>query len=99
MEILPLTFNNVVDFSSRGPGVIGDPKPDVMSIGAHGFVPSNMLKIHKDSKEESFSLFGGTSMAAPIVSGSAAILIEEMKKQSKDYDSFLIKNILMSTCN
>ena len=90
-------FNNVVDFSSRGPGVIGDPKPDVMSIGAHGFVPSNMLKIHKDSKEESFSLFGGTSMAAPIVSGSAAILIEEMKKQSKDYDSFLIKNILMST--
>ena len=90
-------FNNVVDFSSRGPSVIGDPKPDVMSIGAHGFVPSNMLKIHKDSKEESFSLFGGTSMAAPIVSGSAAILIEEMKKQSKDYDSFLIKNILMST--
>jgi len=90
-------FNNVVDFSSRGPSVIGDPKPDVMSIGAHGFVPSNMLKIHKDSKVESFSLFGGTSMAAPIVSGSAAILIEEMKKQSTDYDSFLIKNILMST--
>lgn len=90
-------FNNVVDFSSRGPGVIGDPKPDVMSIGAHGFVPSNLLKIHKDSKDESFSLFGGTSMAAPLVSGSAAVLIEEMKKQSKDYDSFLIKNILMST--
>ncbi len=90
-------FNNVVDFSSRGPSAIGDPKPDVMSIGAYGFVPSNMLKIHKDSKEESFSLFGGTSMATPIVSGSAAILIEEMKKQSKDYDSFLIKNTLMST--
>ena len=89
--------NNVVDFSSRGPGIIGDPKPDVMSIGAHGFVPSNMLKVNKDSKEESFSLFGGTSMAAPIVSGSAAILIEEMKKQSLDYDSFTIKNILMST--
>ena len=89
--------NDVVDFSSRGPGSIGDPKPDIMSIGAHGFVPSNMLKVNKDSKEESFSLFGGTSMAAPLVSGSAAILIEEMKKQSKDYDSFTIKNILMST--
>ena len=36
-------------------------------------------------------------MAAPLVSGSAAILMEEMKKQSQDYDSFLIKNILMST--
>lgn len=92
-----LHSNDVVDFSSRGPSSIGDPKPDVMSIGAYGFVPSNISKINKDSKEESFSLFGGTSMAAPLVSGSAAVLIEEMKKQSKNYDSFLIKNILMST--
>ena len=68
-----------------------------MSIGAHGFVPSNILKNSEDSKDESFSLFGGTSMAAPIVSGSAAILMEEMKKQYQDYDSFTIKNILMST--
>ena len=68
-----------------------------MSIGAHGFVPSNILKDSKDSQDESFSLFGGTSMAAPLVSGSAAILMEEMKKQYQDYDSFTIKNILMST--
>ena len=90
-------YNHVVDFSSRGPSSIGDPKPDLMSIGAHGFTPSTVLKIKKDSKDESFSLFGGTSMAAPLVSGVAAVLIEEMTKQSKDYDPFLIKNILMST--
>ncbi len=29
--------DHVVDFSSRGPGVIGDPKPDLMSIGAYSF--------------------------------------------------------------
>ncbi len=93
-------YNHVVDFSSRGPGIIGDPKPDVMSIGAHGFTPSNVLTPKKDSgRDEPISLFGGTSMAAPIVSGSAAIIIEAMKDKSKDYDPFLIKNILMSSAS
>ena len=90
-------YNHIVDFSSRGPSTIGDPKPDVMSIGAHGFTPSSVLKNNKDSKDESFTLFGGTSMAAPLVSGSSAIIIEELKKQSQEYDPFMIKNILMST--
>ena len=67
-------YNDVVDFSSRGPSVLGDPKPDLMSIGAHGFVPSSVIKLDRDSKIESFSLFGGTSMAAPVVAGVAAVL-------------------------
>ena len=86
-------YDHVVDFSSRGPSIIGDPKPDIMSIGAHGFTPSNVLASANDSQDESFSLFGGTSMAAPLVSGSAAILMQEMKEQSQEYDSFTIKKI------
>jgi hypothetical protein len=89
--------NNLIDFSSRGPSIIGDPKPDLVNIGAYGFVPSNVIKAKKDSKLESFSMFGGTSMAAPLVAGSTAVLMESLKIKNQDYDSFMIKNILMST--
>ncbi len=90
-------YNHLVDFSSRGPGIIGDPKPDLMSIGAYSFTPSTVLKIKKDPSQNAFSLFGGTSMAAPIVSGSAAVLMESMNDNFENYDPLRIKNILMST--
>ena len=89
--------NHVVDFSSRGPGVIGDPKPELMSIGAHSFTPAQVTKLEKDSKGEPFSMFGGTSMAAPLVSGAAALLIQSLQENSEDYDPFRVKNILIST--
>ena len=91
--------NHVVDFSSRGPGIIGDPKPELMSIGAHSFTPAQVTKLEKESKKEPFSMFGGTSMAAPIVSGSAAVIIQSLQDNSQDYDPFRVKNILISSAN
>mgnify|MGYP002525109837 FL=1 len=88
--------DHVVDFSGRGPGVIGDPKPDLMSIGAYGFVPSAITKLPYESSE-SFSVFGGTSMSAPIAAGSAALVIESLKEKSVSYDPFMIRNLLMSS--
>ena len=89
--------NHIVDFSSRGPSIIGDPKPDLVGTGAYGFVPANPIKQNPKSKAEPFAMFGGTSMAAPIAAGSAAILMEGLQKNNIQYTPFDIKNILMST--
>ncbi len=88
--------NEIADFSSKGPGIIGDPKPDLMNIGAYSFTPSSVTKKTKNATDP-FTMFGGTSMAAPLVSGSAAVLMESMKHENKEYDPFKLKNILMST--
>jgi len=91
--------DHVVDFSSRGPGIIGDSKPDLMSIGAYGFVPTLVTKSSKDVDNQPFRLFGGTSMSAPIVAGSAALVAESLNEKEIEYDPFKIRNILMSTAD
>jgi len=92
---------HVVDFSARGPGVIGDPMPDLMSIGAYSFVPSAITKyLLKDGEpRKQFGVFGGTSMSAPIVAGSAALLVESLKEKNLSYDPFMIRNLLMSSAD
>ena len=89
--------DHVVDFSSRGPSIIGDPKPDLMSIGAYSFTPSAITKTSINSTDQAFRLFGGTSMAAPIVSGSAALVMQSLNEKSQPFAPYDVKNILMSS--
>ncbi|MDE1812726.1 MAG: S8 family serine peptidase [Thaumarchaeota archaeon] len=95
-------YGEVSGFSSKGPSLIGDPKPDLMAIGEYSYVPTSITQASKNNTSGtgntgSYGLFGGTSLAAPLVAGSAAILMESLKDQNIPYNSFTIKNILMST--
>jgi subtilisin family serine protease len=106
-------YDDIADFSSRGPGMLGDPKPELMAVGSYGFTPADVTVKTLHSKKDdannngAFTLFGGTSMAAPMVAGAAALVIQELKADAKQHqqqhqpsaavDPFLVKSVLMST--
>jgi hypothetical protein len=92
-------YDDVAEFSSRGPSLIGDVKPEVMSIGAYGFVPMPPNTKHAPNSTGAFGLFGGTSMAAPLASAAAAVVMEGLKKEKIDSNPFLVKSIMMSTAS
>lgn len=90
-------YDDVAGFSSRGPSMLGDVKPEVMSVGAYGFVPLPPNTRHIPNSTGAFGLFGGTSMAAPLTAGASALVIEALRSEKIEYNPFLIKSILMST--
>ena len=69
-------YDDIAQFSSRGPSMFGDVKPEVMSIGAYGFVPLPVNAKHRINATGPFGLFGGTSMSAPLTAGAAALVME-----------------------
>jgi len=96
-------FDEVADFSSRGPGLFGDPKPELMAVGSYAFTPTivnlkNLATTPDDPNNDgAFALFGGTSMAAPMVAGAGALVIEDMQAQGKEIDPLEVRTILMSS--
>ena len=90
-------FGHSVDFSSRGPNILGESRPDIVAMGAYGFALSTVTRDTSDSDDDPYRLFGGTSASSPLVAGSSALVIQMLRENGVEYDPFTVKNILMST--
>jgi len=89
--------DDVISWSVRGPNALGAPKPDVVNIGAFAF-DSTMVFYGYGNASKAYKIFGGTSESTPLTAGSAALVIESLKKNGfTSVPPDLVKTILMST--
>jgi len=72
------SYDEVVPWSARGPTSIGEPKPDVVDVGAFGFADQSTFTGYGNGTN-AYTTFGGTSMATPVTAGAVALVIEEYR--------------------
>jgi len=91
----------VASFSSRGPTIYGLSKPDILAPGVNIVslrAPNSYLdKLQKASRvDNDYFVLSGTSMATPICAGICALLVEQVKAQSREVNPNDIKKWLKS---
>ncbi len=95
--------DKLADFSSRGPVLNGDIKPDVVAPGVNirSTYPEyiNDKNLDEDRYDIAYARISGTSMASPHVAGVAALMVEEHKDNNEEYSPEDIKVALMNTAD
>lgn len=84
------SLNRINNQSSRGPVADGRLRPDVVAPG---------VRIMSLQRENNYGVISGTSMAAPAVTGGAALLMEQYKRQypsAGDPPAGLIKALILN---
>lgn len=76
------SHDDVISWSARGPTPMGNAKPDVVNIGAYGWT-AGPVWLGLGNGSASFDLFGGTSMAAPLTAGVAALTMQAYQRAQK----------------
>lgn len=90
--------DQVADSSSRGPAAGGRIKPDLVAPGSAVISACSSLTESNFSGNELYTRMGGTSMAAAVTGGAAALLSEylEVEEGMKNPSSALVKALLIN---
>jgi subtilisin family serine protease len=72
------SYDEVVPWSARGPTSIGESKPDIVDVGAFGFTDQSTFTGYGNGTD-TYTIFGGTSMATPVTAGAMALIIQEYR--------------------
>jgi hypothetical protein len=90
-------FDQIADFSSRGPLTLGYPKPDVLAPGRnnYGLVPyyGETILGGYGLVRDHWAVYAGTSMACPLAAGLAALMLDANSALTPD----MVKTIMQST--
>ncbi len=87
--------NEMTYYSSWGPCDDGRVKPDICAKGGAGMFTSLMYSTLPDNR---YGYMQGTSMAAPVVTGSMALILEQYHKYNQgDIPAALAKGLILHT--
>lgn len=96
-------YGDVVDFSSKGPTLMGTPEPDVFSVGAFaiGGRPLNSACLEWGcSGLDAWDLWSGTSLSTPVAAGVVALIYQAYNDAHGGWPtSDVAKGILMSSAD
>lgn len=83
-------YSQIAPYSSRGPTTDGRSKPDLVA-------PGSLLEL--PTLSNGWAVGSGTSFAAPLVAGGAALLVDMGFDRGLDVDAKVIKSVLMNSAD
>jgi subtilisin family serine protease len=74
-------YGDVQPWSNRGPGMLGDPAPEIVAVGAWGAAAIPLNRGWGDG-QQAYDIFGGTSMSTPVAAGGMAFIYQTFRLQN-----------------